>query len=177
MRENFLTCLNKTLFVEGGYVNHRLDNGHCTNRGVTIGTLAAWRHEPVTCENVALLSEEEARQIYASLYWNPVRGDDLPKGVDMMVFDAAVHHGVRRSSRWLQEIVGCGVDGFVGNSTLLWTRRCCTSAITLGKTIDYLVHKRMEFMRAHEDWGEFGDGWTNRVRQVAAAAHQMNGGF
>jgi lysozyme family protein len=29
-----------------------------------------------------------ARAIYRSLYWNPLRADALPRGVDLMVFGA-----------------------------------------------------------------------------------------
>lgn len=43
-----------------------------------------------------------AKTLYRRLYWDPVRGDDLPEGVRYFVFDAAVASGVRQSTLWLQ---------------------------------------------------------------------------
>ena len=62
-----------------------------------------------------------ARAIYRSLYWNPLRAEALPLGVDLSVFDMGVNAGICRSPRLLQRALGFTgeeVDGSIGPETL-----------------------------------------------------------
>jgi hypothetical protein len=52
------------------------------------------------------ISERTARAIYRSLYWNPLRADALPVGVDLSVFDMGVNAGIWGSARLLQRVLG-----------------------------------------------------------------------
>lgn len=49
---------------------------------------------------------DEAKSIYRSKYWNAMRGDELPTGVDYCVFDYAVNSGTGRvpycSAYWVR---------------------------------------------------------------------------
>ncbi|MFC0282394.1 glycosyl hydrolase 108 family protein [Camelimonas abortus] len=56
--------------------------------------------------------------IYRQQYWEKIRGDDLPPGVDYVVFDGAVNSGVAQSAKWLQRALGVRVDGIIGNATI-----------------------------------------------------------
>ena len=111
--ERLQACLAFTLHHEGGYQARPNDRGNWfdgrligTNRGISAPTLAAWmgqdRAESLTAEDMRALSEGDARAIYAAHYWNPVRGDDLVAGLDLMLFDLAVLAGPRRSVMILQ---------------------------------------------------------------------------
>jgi lysozyme family protein len=51
-----------------------------------------------------------------SLYWNSLRADALPPGVDRSVFDMGVNLGIWRSARLLQQTLG-----FTGERK--WTAR------------------------------------------------------
>ena len=111
---NFNPCLTFVLWAEGGYVDDPLDPGGATNLGITLGVLREWRHTAVTKSDVQNLTREEAGAIYRARYWNAIRGDELPAGVDLMVFDACVNLGPGRSARMLQAAVGVAQDGAIG---------------------------------------------------------------
>lgn len=164
----FRECVDWVLAKEGGYVDHPRDNGGATNFGITLRTLAAYRGRAVTKGDVRNMTVEEARAIYLALYWNPVRGDELPRGVDLCVFDAAVHSGPGNSARWLQQALGTVVvDGAIGPRTLAALR---ANQVSLNVFIMGLIDQRRVFLRGHEDWDVFGRGWTNRLNELEDAA-------
>ena len=81
-------------------------------------TLAAWRGRPVTAEEVRALPAEEAKEIYRAQYWNLMRCEDLPRGVDLAVFDFGVNAGPATAVKALQRAIGTMPDGAVGPFTL-----------------------------------------------------------
>ena len=112
------SCMAFVFSAEGGYVDDPLDPGGATNLGITLAELSHWRHTAVTKDDVKSLSKTEAANIYRTNYWNATRCSDLPAGVDLMVFDAAVNMGNGRSARFLQQAVGADQDGSIGPNTL-----------------------------------------------------------
>jgi lysozyme family protein len=168
MSENrrFAECVAIVLRHEGGFVDHPRDPGGATNRGITLRTLRDWRgDDSLAADAVRDMSEEEAREIYLARYWNPIRGDDLPPGVDLAVFDFAVNSGVGRAARALQTALGVTVDGAIGRQTIDAARRA--DAADLVATI---CRERLAFLRRLGTWDTFGRGWQRRVRAVEEAA-------
>ncbi len=170
--QQFRICVDEVLAREAGYVDHPRDPGGCTNLGITRATLEDWRGQPTNCADVRALQVLEARQIYRARYWNGVRGDDLPAGVNLMVFDACVNSGPSKSARWLQQAVGVEVDGAIGPVTLAAVRRLNNAAAL----IERLSVIRLGFLRSLGTWPDFGRGWTNRVNGVRQIAIAMAGG-
>jgi len=165
----FLACVAEVLRHEGGYVDHPRDPGGCTNLGVTRLTLERWRREPVACDDVRALGEAEARAIYRAHYWNAVRADQLPPGVDLCVFDAAVNSGRRRAAGWLQEALRLNrVDGAIGPVTLAAAADAARHGA--GPLIGDLCARRLAFLRSLGTWPVFGKGWTRRVEAVRREA-------
>lgn len=168
-RENFEKSLDMVLAHEGGFSNHRADPGGATMKGVTQRTYDAWRddhHQPR--QSVRSISGDEIGAIYRSRYWNMVRGDDLPAGVDYAVFDLAVNSGPDRAIRMLQSVVGTSVDGKMGPATLAKVRSKLATAI-----IADLCRERLEFLRRLTTWSTFGRGWQRRVDGVLTEAMAM----
>lgn len=168
MRENLPKIIDDILGKEGGYVDHERDNGGATNHGVTHRTLASWRGRPVTKADVRALTRAEAVEIYRAMFWNVIRGDELPAGVDLAVMDAAINSGPRAAARWLQIALGVKVDGFVGPKTVAAARAADPAVV-----IRALSAYRLNMMRRHEDWDVFGDGWSRRVEFITATALTM----
>ena len=166
----FIGLVDKLLDHEGGYVDHPSDPGGCTNFGITIGTLKAWTERDVTCDDVKALTKEAAREIYFANYWNAVKGDELPPGLDYEVFDFAVNAGVGRSAKTLQTILAkrdptIKADGAIGPMTI-----AALSKASLRALIEEFHAARMAHYRSLETWPTFGNGWTRRADAVLATA-------
>lgn len=168
MRENFERCMDIVARWEGGYVDHPRDPGGATNMGITINTLRSWRGTPVTKEDVKNLTREEAHKIFFAWYWMPVRGDDLPPGVDLVAFDAAVNSGPSRGAKWLQSALAVKADGFVGLHTIEAARKADPTEVIIDAT-----QVRLNFLKGLSTWDAFGKGWTNRVLDIRKEALAM----
>jgi lysozyme family protein len=168
MTENrrFAECVTVVLKHEGGFVDHPRDPGGATKFGITLRTLRDWRgDDSLTADAVRDLTEAEAREIYLARYWNPVRGDELPPGVDLAVFDWAVHGGVGRAARDLQAVLGVTVDGAIGRQTIAAAQRADAHEVIRG-----ICERRLNHLRSRPHWDSFGRGWERRVRAIEEAA-------
>lgn len=158
----------RVLAHEGGNVDDPQDPGGRTSRGVTQRVYDAWRKgRGQACLDVFRMAPAEARAIYIEQYWNRVRGDELPAGVDYAVFDAAVNSGPVQAVKWLQRALGgVRVDGVVGQVTL----RAAQAHPDKARLIADMCARRMAFLRQLRTWRRFGGGWTRRVTEVERAA-------
>ena len=114
MKSNYDKCLETILHHEGGYVNHPKDPGGETNLGVT---KRVYQEHGGTKDMKDLLVEDVA-PIYKKGYWDKMKGDDLPSGLDLCVFDFGVNAGPGRAAKFLQQMIGTTVDGGIGPNTL-----------------------------------------------------------
>ena len=117
MQSNFNVCLALVLKSEGGYVNHPADPGGRTNLGVTQKVWEDWVSHPVTEADMRALTPTDVGPMYKAKYWDMVKGDNLPKGVDYAVFDLAVNSGPGKAAKTLQSVLGANPDGQIGHST------------------------------------------------------------
>jgi len=167
----FERCVALVLRSEGGFVDHPDDPGGPTNRGITLATLRDWRRqsgapEP-TVEDLRDLSVAEAKAIYLARYWNVIRGDDLPFGIDYAVFDDAVHSGPGAAAKRLQGVLGVKADGVIGRVTIAAAREADRTAV-----IEALCLARRHFLRSRPHAGSF-PGWEKRIDRVRAEALRM----
>lgn len=157
---------------EGGYVDHKDDPGGATKFGITHKTLAAWRGvKSVTKAQVKALTKSEATNIYQANYWNVVRGDDLPAGVDYAVFDFAINSGPARAAKFLQKIVDVKQDGVIGSITLGAVKAHDPRAL-----VRALCDDRLKWLRTLAGWKTFGKGWERRVTEVRDVAQGLASG-
>ena len=165
MRQNFDECLAFVLKAEGGFSDHAKDPGGATNMGVTRATLAGLRGHAVSIADVRALTLEQAASIYRSMYWRVVCGDELPGGVDIVVFDHAVNSGSKAAIRTLQRALGFKQDGRL-------SRRCIEAAqgADHGALVRKLCAARMNFLRGLSTWLVFRRGWTARLEALERAA-------
>jgi lysozyme family protein len=161
-------CLAFVFDAEGGYTDDPADPGGATNFGITLATLSAWRGKTVDKDDVRTLGQDEAGAIYRANYWNATRCSDLPVGVDMMVFDAAVNTGNGRAARMLQQVVGAAQDGSIGPQTLK-----SVSAMPADEVVGALAQLRTVFYHGLPGFPRFGGGWLARVNRAQQAALKM----
>lgn len=150
---------------EAGYQAMQDDHGNWyrgqligTCHGVTPAVLASWRGQPITSQDMQNLSWDEADQIADADYWQPVGGDFLPSGVNIMVADFGWGSGPITSARMLQTVLGFtgrNIDGIVGPRTMLACQG--TSAVNL---INELHNQQAAFYLSLGS--RFLKGWDDR---------------
>lgn len=164
---HFSEALAYILMEEGGFVDDPRDRGGATNKGVTQAVYDAWRRESgEPQQSVRLINVSEVKAIYRRNYWAPVRGDDLPRGLDYAVFDFAINSGPSRAARFLQVAVGAVADGIIGPRTIEAIGNPLAA-------IDALCDRRQAYLEGLSDFASFGDGWTARVIRVRDRAKAM----
>lgn len=167
MENNFNKCLKLVLLSEGSFVNHPADPGGATNKGVTQAVYDDWRNNAgQPKQSVRHITDAEVSAIYRRNYWDKVRGDDLPCGLDYAVFDFAVNSGVSRAARYLQACVGTAQDGVVGPKTI-------ATITDTAETIHALCERRRSFLMQLPTFPTFGRGWMRRINRVEQDAKDM----
>ena len=169
---NFNAALAATLQWEGGWSDHPRDPGGPTQFGITLARYRAWkRDQSITPGQLRQIGDDEVKAIYKAGYWDTVRGDDLPAGLDLAVFDFAVNSGPARAVKTLQRILGVREDGIMGMMTLNAVR-----GRSPGELVVALSDARLAFVRSLGTFGAFGKGWTRRIEGVRAKAKAMSQG-
>jgi lysozyme family protein len=170
---NFKDSLRRVLLHEGGYVNHPRDPGGPTNKGVTQRVYDGYRKgKSLPTQSVQHIQTTEIEDIYKKQYWDAVRGDNLPLGIDYAVFDFSVNSGTNRAIRFLQQTVNVTVDGQIGAITLA----AVTSYPNHDLLIKIYIDKRLAFLKRLSTWPTFGKGWMSRVLNVLTVAQQQASG-
>ena len=164
-QERFDRCLAEVLCLEGGYVDDPRDPGGATRFGVTRAVLSASLGRVASAADVAALTQAEASEIYRRRYWSPVRGAELPPGVDLVAFDIAVNMGPGTAARLLQTALGTDPDGVVGPATL-----AAAASRPAAESISAVSDLRRRRYRALAGFSAFGRGWLRRTDQVEALA-------
>lgn len=168
---NFPACLAITRKWEGGDVNHPKDPGGLTSRGVTQARGAAYRKKRrLSYKSVTEWTDGEVDEFYRLEFWYPVRGDQLPAGVDLSTWDYGVNSGTSRSVKKLQKVVGVAQDGKIGTITLDAIAARDPAAIVVAH-----CDARLTFLRGLSIWSTFGKGWARRVADIRSEALKMAG--
>ena len=167
MKHNWEKSLEVILHHEGGYVNHPKDPGGETNMGVTKRVYDDFGGT----KDMKELTKEDVEPIYKKNYWDRVKGDDLPEGLDLMIFDFAVNAGTGRAAKFIQRLVNTTVDGGIGPNTL---GKIKEYVVTYGieETITSYALMRQNYYESLSTFDTFGKGWTRRVSEVTEKAKE-----
>lgn len=179
MKENFDAAFDRMLRSEGymeradnpyGFSNHPSDPGGVTQLGVTKRAWEDYLGKKVTIDDMKALRPETVKPFYKTRYWDRVRGDELPSGVDYAAFDFAVNSGATKSIRTMQDIAGAISDGIMGPKTLAAINR-----VPANEMIEAITMDRLAFLKRLSTWSVFGKGWENRVLSVEQTSLKMIG--
>ena len=162
--KNYQKCLETILHHEGGYVNHPKDPGGENNLGFTKRVYEEWGGS----KDMKDLLVEDVAPIYKKNYWDKVKGDDLPSGLDLCVFDFGVNAGPGRSAKALQGIVGATQDGGIGPQTLK-----SVSQYEPKDMVNKMHDKRQGFYEGLKTFDTFGKGWTRRNLETREKALEL----
>jgi len=168
MKENWENCFAMVLKHEGGFVNHPKDPGGMTNLGVTRANWERYLNRDVTEAEMRALTPETVKPFYKTQYWDKIKGDQLPSGVDYAAYDLAVNSGTGRAAKYLQEIAGVTADGMIGPKSLEAIQSCNATEVA-----DAICDMRLDFLKKLSTFETFGNGWTDRVVKVRAKSVSM----
>ncbi|MDN7351780.1 glycosyl hydrolase 108 family protein [Acetobacter senegalensis] len=119
--------------AEGGYQCNKADDGNWSGGRVGRGNLAGTKYgisaalmalvmgsvASVTQSTMQRLKMAQAREIATERFWQVMRCDDLPAGVDVMLFDFGFNSTPERAVKHLQRAVNIKApDGIMGPETL-----------------------------------------------------------
>lgn len=156
------------------YTNRAADRGGPTKFGITLGTYR--RRKPgATADDVAALTEREARQIYIEDYVESPGFGSVPDPLRPLLVDFGVTSGPTRAIKALQLAVGADADGVLGPET---RRRMATISINLlyasvlRQYLDHFVSVALNdpavkaFREANPNTQLANlRGWTNRIAE------------
>ena len=168
MQSNWPQSFRLMLASEGGFSNHPSDPGGMTNLGVTKATWENWVGRASDEAEMRGLTPEKVEPLYKKKYWDAVRGDELPVGLDYLMFDFAVNAGAGRAIKTLQTAVGVTPDGGFGPMTM-----AAVQAVDPVELIERFSQAKEDFYRSLTTFATFGKGWLNRVADVKVKASSM----
>ena len=170
MSNKFSEALEVILHHEGGYVNHPKDPGGETNLGVTKRVYEDFGGT----KDMKELTKEDVEPIYKKNYWDRVKGDDLPEGLDLCIFDFAVNAGPGRAAKFLQKLIGVTQDGGIGPQTLGALQSAIGEDVRTQtrEMIEKYQNERHNYYQSLSTFETFGRGWTRRVDEVTEKAKQ-----
>ena len=170
--ENYQKCLAIILHHEGAYLNHPKDPGGMTNLGVTKRVYEDWVGYSVSEHTMQNLTEEDVAPIYKKNYWDRIKADELPSGLDLCVFDFGVNAGTGRAAKYLQNLIGTVADGGIGPNTLRALANYVDSEGVESAIKNYQA-ERQSYYEKLKTFETFGRGWTRRVEETTESALEM----
>ena len=160
MINRFFDCLPFILAREGGKTDDPTDRGGRTAYGITQATYSTFTE---TMNDVWDITPEEVAAIYHTRYWDACQCDNLPKGLDLCVFDSAVQHGPGTAAKFLQRALGVAADGAIGPTTLA----ALSASVGPAALIDQYLAQRQDYyaaiIAAHPEQAKYAHGWANRI--------------
>jgi len=176
MQSNWQKSVELMLQSEGGYSDDQRDSGNhlpdgrqgSTMLGVTQYNWENWIGHEVTQDQMKKLTPDDVKPFYKKKFWDVCRCDDMPSGIDYLVFDFAVNAGCGGSAKVLQRAVGVVPDGGIGPITL-----AAVSKYNADELIEKFSEAKEAFYRSLSNFDVYGKGWLNRVAIVKIAALSM----
>jgi lysozyme family protein len=154
----FDKALEVVLKLEGGWSNDPSDPGGETNHGITIAVARQFGYTG----DMRDIPMSVVKTIYKDLYWDEVRGDNLPWPLCLYVFDCAVNQGPRVARMLLQKAVDTPQDGILGNNTMAKVQK--SGPWHWAKFMAY----RAQRYTGTRNYDLYGTGWLTRLFEVAS---------
>jgi lysozyme family protein len=171
MIDTFGAALRRVLRWEGGDVSDPHDPGGATRRGISLRFLRRIGLDVngdgfIAANDVWSLANTDIEALYHKHFWSQCRCDDLPAGVDLLMFDCAVNQGPGVAARLLQKAAGVVVDGVIGPTTIAAARRPHV-------LLDFAALRAIHYTSLAALFTRYGFGWFRRLFDVFAAAREM----
>jgi len=172
MIDNWNKSFELMLKSEGGFSDDPRDNGNklpdgrpgSTMLGVTQYNWEHWTGHQVTHAQMKKLTPADVKPFYKKKFWDACRCNDMPKGIDYLVFDFAVNAGVGRGAKTLQSAVGATPDGAIGPLTL-----AAVSKFNSTELVNKFTDEKVAWYKSLKN-PKYEQGWLNRAEIVRQRA-------
>ena len=169
--------VNRTLKLEGDdKYTERVENGKVTPTkfGVTLDTLKQ-QNPNATAKDVRELTRDKAVSIYKDIFWDKAQVDKAPIGLQDLIFDGNINHGVPGMTKVIQRALndlgaGLQIDGNMGNKTLNKL-----DEYPVEKVRAAILARRKSLYNQHPDVKKFGAGWMDRLSQMEDIPKEAEG--
>jgi lysozyme family protein len=167
-----------------GYDNRHPNNYVHTCKGVIWSTYVAYckiKKKTPNAQEFLKMSPALWGDIYKTLFWDKVRGDEIKSQAIAEILVEAVWGGglqgmVREMQRWLNtKGASLEVDGAIGKLTIAALNKYTKTAASQKELFDTLTAQRLRYLKSLGDWWKYGNGWTDRVSKLAARAESFFG--
>jgi lysozyme family protein len=180
MNKNWEAFFEMLIKHEGGFTDDQRDKGNSqgdghgnvgsTMLGVTSYNWARYTGKPAPKEVMRELTKADVKPLYKKNYWDAIKADELPSGVDVSCADLCVNAGPGRAAKILQRVVGATADGAIGPKTI---------AAVHDFDEEEILHKyyngREGFYRGLSDYKIYGKGWSRRNKETLEKALALLG--
>jgi len=156
---DFHRCIDPILAEEGGLSNHAADPGGLTKYGIS------QRSYPTL--DIAGLTLAEAEALYRRDYWQPIHGDRLPDGLDLLMLDCAINQGPVTAIKLLQRALRIQADGLIGPMTLN------NAEVAMPDLLTHFAAERALRYEISPNETTFGRGWYRRLLRMHQQAWAM----
>lgn len=176
MLSNWDKSFDLVIHSEGGFTNDLRDPGNklpdgregSTNLGLTQKNWEAHLGRQVTQDDMKALTTEDVKPLYKKDYWDAVKGDDLPSGVDYAVFDFAINAGAGQARKMIQKALGVTPDGAIGPKTMKAIQDADADEL-----LTKFSQAKEDFYKSLPTFQTYGKGWLRRVAEVQTSAQSM----
>ncbi len=187
--QDFDTCMEVILPLEGGLANNPNDPGGLTNRGIALATyinylksISRFSSRTKAIAYLKNLSKEDAIQIYKHIgYWEQSGASLCPMPLALPTFDFAINSGASVSRKYLQRALNASlstsysiyplkIDGILGPKTISAISICTnTPKSALATTKELIALRRVfyaQLIKNKPHLHVFKNGWENRLRHL-----------
>ena len=166
MKANFAKFINTVIHDYEGTKFEEVpgDKGGPTKFGITIYDIGLreglnptknWSKLRTMVKNLTI---EEALNIYKTKYWNGLKADELPSGIDCIIVDFMITSGTN-SVKVTQELLDLTVDGKFGPKTLKALKEQDAKSFIIG-----FSERRRNYYKGLKN-KKFDEGWQNRANK------------
>jgi lysozyme family protein len=167
----FDTCFALLIGHEGAFQDDPKDPGNWTGGDCGLGECRGtkWGISARTYPDldIAGLSLDAARGLYARDFWRASGADRLPPPLALLAFDVAVHSGADRAVRLLQRSVKAKEDGVLGPQTMGAVDRALIHGGGLDALCAEFLAQRTVFASDLRNWRHNRLGWMRRLFGLA----------
>ena len=177
---NAARCIANTIVYEGKFARTRADRGDWTSGQIGVGRLGGTAYGIAAMTlverglspnfDLSTLTEAQAINLYKKKEWQECAGDQMPKGLDQIIYDGTVNSGKGRGIPWVGKAVKCQAPT---NAAAVARTATTLSFDRRRLAVKAAIASRVAFLHSLSIFKTFGPGWMKRCTGMEAIGVKM----